>query len=140
MKMEEKGKEAHEVRTAGDLAAINAELSSRAAETEWTPAAGGGGDDQGSAAVFENILKVAFQIVAVRRGAHWALSDDEARNLGEATGAVVDKYVSLEMIGPELTLLVVAGMVVAPRMALDSVEDEKQEAESGKKPEQRAET
>ena len=64
-------------------------------------------------------LGVVFGIVAGRRGEHWNLSAEEAEQLGNATGAVLDKYVPDIQGGVEYTLIVAAGMVVIPRLMVD---------------------
>lgn len=62
--------------------------------------------------------KMIFRTVARRGGAHWLLSEEEARQLGEASGPVVDKYLPsiLNKYGAEIMLAWTVTMVVIPRI------------------------
>lgn len=77
------------------------------------------------------VCSVGFGIVAGRRGAHWALSDEESGQLGEAMGAVLDKYVPDMEGGPEFALVVAAGMIVVPRIMVDRQLAEQEAANDG---------
>lgn len=65
------------------------------------------------------IFSVGFDLLAARRGDHWKLKFDEAEKLGFATDKVLEKYFPDIQTGPEVTLLLTAGMFVAPRLMID---------------------
>lgn len=65
------------------------------------------------------LISVGFSVAASRRGGHWALSPDEAEQLGEAAGAVADKYMPDMEAGPEYALLGAVFMVCLPRVMED---------------------
>ncbi len=70
-------------------------------------------------------LTVVFSILSARRGPHWELQPKEAEQLGNATGAVLDKYCPDIEGGPEYALVVAAGMVLVPRVMVDrKIEEE----------------
>jgi len=64
-------------------------------------------------------LSVGFGIMAGRRGSHWALSAEEAEQLGNASGALLDKYCPDIDGGPEYAFIIAVGMVIAPRLMPD---------------------
>lgn len=66
------------------------------------------------------LLMVTFnQVLAPRRGEHWALQAEEGLALGEAYGEVVDKYFPDFSGGCELTAIAVTLAVVGPRLMQD---------------------
>lgn len=78
------------------------------------------GDDPGpgpsTVEVCSTCLDVTFAVVAARAGDHWKLSADELDMLGGALAAVVDKYFPDMATGPEATLIMVAGILIVPRV------------------------
>lgn len=85
------------------------------------------------------LLSMGFSLVASRRGSHWALSQAEATETGKAVGDVMDKYFpDMSTHGPELSALLVVGMVLAPRMMHDSAlkeqEERREQAQQEKQP------
>ncbi len=58
-------------------------------------------------------------VVAPMRGSHWNMTEQECRSLGNAYGAVLDKYFPNLSMGAEVTALVVTVTVVGPRIAKD---------------------
>lgn len=65
------------------------------------------------------LLLVCNKLIAPRRGKHWALSNGEAEAVGDAAGAVLDKYFPGFHMGPEGALVAVSLAVFAPRLMLD---------------------
>ena len=76
------------------------------------------------------LFQMVYGTLAIRLGAHWQLSGDEADQLGGATDAVLEKYGAKKAMGPEFTLIVTAGVVTLPRVVLTMA------ANSDKKPEE----
>ncbi|MAK42706.1 MAG: hypothetical protein CMN80_00935 [Spongiibacter sp.] len=110
-------------------------LNAFAGEPEFIPGQGGeepqpdqptlGGEE------LAFIFQVGFGVVASRRGDHWKIADDEAQQLGAATDAVLQKYLPDIQTGPEVALVLTAGMVFLPRIMTDqqlAAEAEKPEA------------
>lgn len=65
--------------------------------------------------------------IADRKGAHWNLTTEEAKNFGEAADKVAAQYIDDGQLSPWLALSLVSAMIALPRMALDkSVEKEKE--------------
>lgn len=54
-------------------------------------------------------------LIASRAGDHWALSEAEAQELGNTTGAMLDKYFPNFEGGPEMMFLGAMGVVFLPR-------------------------
>lgn len=81
-----------------------------------------------TAEVLAPLLQITFGIVASRRGPHWALSDGEAKEAGEAYGAVMDKYFPEVSMGPEVTAVMVTLAIVGPRVMQDKHEAMKRAA------------
>ncbi len=79
------------------------------------------------------LLSVGFSLVAARRGDHWTLNEAEARETGNAVGAVLDKYFpDMNQHGPELTALMTVGAVLTPRLMTDkriAIQHARQQAE-----------
>ncbi len=74
-----------------------------------------------SAELCTALLGVTFNhVIAPRRGAHWQLSDGEAKALGEAYGAVLDKYAPSVPAGPEATAVMTSLVVLGPRFMADA--------------------
>jgi len=65
------------------------------------------------------ILEIGFGVVASRRGDHWKLQSEEAKQLGTATDKVLQKYLPDMQTGPEVALVLTAAMVMLPRIMLD---------------------
>ena len=84
--------------------------------------------EMSTAELCQMVVGVLFAIVANRRGEHWNLSPEETEKLGNAAGAVVDKYAPDLDTGPEAALVMVGVMIAAPRLAMDKqIEAEKEE-------------
>lgn len=86
---------------------------------ELHPDAAGAGSgqqpDASAADLLSGLLMVGHSIAAKRFGEHWELTPEEAKELGNAAGAVLDKYFPDLSTGPEVRLLVVAGGVYGMR-------------------------
>ena len=80
-----------------------------------------------TAEIIAPILQITFGVVAARRGAHWALTNEEAVELGRAYGAVLDKYFpdAADKFGVELTAVMVTLAAFGPRI----IEDKRKAAE-----------
>lgn len=76
------------------------------------------------------IFEIGFGVVAGRRGAHWKLSSEEAQQLGTATDKVLEKYLPDIQTGPEVALVLTAGMVFLPRLMTDQELAAKAETEA----------
>lgn len=82
------------------------------------------GPDNGELA--GTVALLVFEVVAVRAGAHWRLSQGEAAAWGRAAGPVLDKYLGRGSLGVEAALLAVSLSLVVPRLLVsrsDSVGD-----------------
>ncbi len=105
---------------AGLEARAEAAAGEEAAEGEYQPGSGEAEQaDPSSAEVVQTLAAVTFNLVAVRRGEHWNLSAEEARQIGEAGGAVMDKWAPGMKVGPEATLAVTLGVVAMGRLQQD---------------------
>jgi len=73
------------------------------------------------------VLQITFGVIAAKRGAHWALTDAEAVELGRAYGAVLDKYFpdAANRFGVEITAIMVTAAAFGPRL----IEDKRKAAE-----------
>ncbi|HBM23157.1 MAG TPA: hypothetical protein DD411_06250 [Alcanivorax sp.] len=114
-----------------DYAPLEAMAGEGAANSEeYTP---GSGPEPKAPTVGGKELAGLFQMVygtlAIRLGAHWQLSDDEAGQLGGATDAVLEKYGAKKAMGPEFTLIVTAGVVTLPRVVLTMAANSDQKPE-----------
>lgn len=105
---------------------------------------GGGVDGAASAEELAVLYRLSFMFMATRKGAHWMLNEgtpakgdtpatpSEAAALGEATDAVLRKYLPEMKLGPEVGLALISLSVLLPRVMIDM--DEKKAAEkSGEK-------
>lgn len=72
-----------------------------------------------SGELFGGLVAVLCNVVAVRRGDHWQLSQEESEDVGNALAAVIDKYVPDMEAGPEFALVVTCGAVFGPRLLTD---------------------
>lgn len=126
--------------TTDQLDAFEREAADEGKEGEYIPGGESGAADEGPEAstveVCKTVLQVGFNIAAVRGGPHWALEDQEAQDLAEATAAVLEKYLPEGVeLGCEAQLIIVVGMVVLPRVAItraqkaQAEEEEAQQAE-----------
>lgn len=61
------------------------------------------------------------QVIAPRRGEHWAMTDAECAALGEAYGDLLEKYFPELKVGPEVAAIVVSVAVFGPRIGQDVV-------------------
>ncbi len=93
---------------------------------DFVPAGGGvdaGGQGRASGvdngAMLAGLLGTVSIVVATRRGDHWKLSDDEAKALGGALDAVVQKYIPDMESSPEFALVAVSLAVIGPRVMAD---------------------
>ncbi len=69
-----------------------------------------------------------FGIVAKAKGSHWLLSQDELDEFTEAIDECIDYYYpDLESLPPWLALAASGGMILAPRIMIDSMSDEQKE-------------
>lgn len=75
------------------------------------------------------LFQMVYGTLAIRLGAHWQLSGDEADQLGGATDAVLEKYGAKKAMGPEFTLIVTAGVVTLPRVVLTMAANSDQKPE-----------
>jgi hypothetical protein len=79
------------------------------------------------------LLSLGFGLVAARKGQHWALSEGEATDTGQAVGAVLDKYFpDMSGAGPELMAVLCLGTITIPRLMLDSKIEEQRQAQEAK--------
>ncbi|TXR52059.1 hypothetical protein [Reinekea thalattae] len=77
---------------------------------------------------------IGFGIAANKRGPHWALNDDDSRQLGVAIAQVIYKYMpDMENLGPVGNLTVVSAMIVGPRFMLDAMQAKEQKKEQEEK-------
>ena len=61
-----------------------------------------------------------FELVAMRRGEHWRLNNEESQAFGNALDAVLQKYApQVGNVGPEASLLLVTAAVLMPRIQKD---------------------
>lgn len=81
------------------------------------------------------VVMVAFNLIAARRGEHWALKPVEAQELGGALGDVINEYFPGVNVGPLPVLCGVAAVVIVPRVMLDQQLAEKEDGGVGDKPE-----
>lgn len=63
-----------------------------------------------------DLLKTSFNLLSVRLGDFWKLTDEEAQALGKAAEPVLEKYLGKFMLGPEAALIVTAVVIVGPRI------------------------
>lgn len=75
------------------------------------------------------LFQMVYGTLAIRLGAHWQLSGDEADQLGGATDAVLEKYGAKKAMGPEFALIVTAGVVTLPRVVLTMAANSDQKPE-----------
>lgn len=61
------------------------------------------------------LYSMVFALASTRFGAHWQLTDAEARELSVATDAVLEKYGAKMAMGPEMALVLTGGLIVVPR-------------------------
>ena len=76
--------------------------------------------DIDTGAMCGTLAKLIFSILANRKGKHWALSKEEADDLGPAIAAVLDKYMPGMKGGPEATLIIAVMLIVMPRVQADA--------------------
>ena len=62
-------------------------------------------------------LVMGFGVVAARAGEHWAMGEDEAKQLGAAITPVINKYFpdAGKSLGVEVTAVIALGMCFVPR-------------------------
>jgi hypothetical protein len=65
------------------------------------------------------MLKLGFDLVAKRRGEHWAIDTAEAGALGEAADRVLAKYLPDLQTGPEVALMLTGAAILLPRFLAD---------------------
>lgn len=66
------------------------------------------------------LLDITFNIgLAAKRGPHWKMPPEDCAQLGNAYGAVVDKYMPDLRTGPELTAIMVSVPILLPRILAD---------------------
>ena len=69
-------------------------------------------------AALAGLLSITFNdAIAPRLGAHWALTESQAKSLGDAYATVLDKYFPNWSTGPEVAAIVVSFAVFGPRAA-----------------------
>jgi hypothetical protein len=97
------------------------ELAAEEAANDYQP--GEGGDEKPAkpaggvgAKELQALYQMGFALAAARLGDHWVLSDAEAKEIGEATDAVLEKYGAKMNIGPEFTLVLTGAMITGPRI------------------------
>ena len=122
---EQQENQAAELEALGNAAAVD---EAETVSGEWQP-----GEDMGAepeppgpstADVLGPMLQITFGLLAAKRGAHWALSDEEATEAGRAYGDVLDKYFPDVAVGCEVTAVMVTLAIVGPR----AMEDKRQSA------------
>lgn len=98
---------------------------------EWEQVAQGGEAPQqqsaGMADSFAILAQTLFAFIATRKGEHWNLSEIESKNFGEAADKVAALYMDGQQLSPWVGLIMVGGMMIAPRVMIDSA-IEKQKA------------
>ncbi|MBE98713.1 MAG: hypothetical protein CMP77_02000 [Flavobacterium sp.] len=109
-----------------------------AKEGEWQ-AGGEAANDDGAEKIgvqeIQALLQMGFSVVGARYGAHWNLSQPEAKGLAESTDRALKHYLGDVEMGPGAALAVTAGMIVLPR-AVITIQQANQEPE---KPEENQE-
>lgn len=74
-----------------------------------------------SAADIEGVFLFIFGIIASRAGAHWELTEEEAKRLSYRVARVEQKYGGLlDKYAPEFALLGCIGMIVYPRLLIEA--------------------
>ena len=115
-----------------DYAPLEAMAGEGAANSEeYTPAKG---DPEPKAPTvggkeLASLFQMVFATASMRLGAHWQLGEDEARELGGATDAVLEKYGAKKAMGPEFTLVLTAGVITLPRVVQTMVANGEQKPE-----------
>lgn len=66
-----------------------------------------------------NLARLGFGAMAGARGAHWAISDDEAQKLGHAGDRCIKHYLGDANMGPGGTMIAVAALITLPRLVTD---------------------
>ena len=64
------------------------------------------------------MLAGVFTVAAARLGDHWALLQEELVALAVPTFAVLEKYLPVAKVGPEVALLAAVAMIVFPRVMI----------------------
>lgn len=78
-----------------------------------------------------DLLDVTFNgLIAPKRGEHWKLTREESLALGDAYGAVIDKYFPDISGGPEVVALMLTAAMIGPRIAVDMASKSKPEKPS----------
>ena len=111
-----------EQQQAEEIEHIASAASDDTVDGEWQP--GEGVKDQAiptpsTADILAPMLQISFGLIAAKRGAHWALSDEEATEAGRAYGEVMDKHFPEVTVGPEITAIMVTLAIVGPRAMQD---------------------
>lgn len=68
---------------------------------------------------------IACNVLAVKRGQHWLLSEGEQQQLHVAVARVAEKYVTIDLNNPLYALGAVMGAILVPRLACEFMSGEK---------------
>jgi hypothetical protein len=68
---------------------------------------------------------IACNILAVKRGKHWLLSEPEQQQLHGAIARVAEKYITIDLNNPLYALGAVLGAIMVPRLAVEFMSGEK---------------
>lgn len=66
-----------------------------------------------------NLAMLGFGAMAGARGAHWNISNDEAKKLGQAGDRCIRHYLGDAKMGPGGTMIAVAAVITVPRLVTD---------------------
>jgi len=112
----------------GDLEIISrsGDYSPKQGKTEKKKKPGEVGSDE-----LADLFEVVYGVAASRFGAHWQLKKQEAKALGEATDAVLEKYGAKAQFGPEFSLVLVFTMTTGPRVLATKAQAQQQPADTG---------
>ncbi|WP_101675629.1 hypothetical protein [Alloalcanivorax mobilis] len=115
-----------------DYSALEAIAGEDSANDDYKPEPGGDKPEPASVGAKElaMLYHMVYGVAAARLGAHWAITETEANDLGRATDAVLAKYGARMAMGPEFTLVMTAAIITAPRAMLTL-------ADRGKKPDEK---
>ena len=78
-------------------------------------------EDVPTGEIIASFMEITFNgLIAPRRGLHWEMKRDECQAVGNAYGAVIDKYFPDLNVGVEFTAIIVTISVFGPRVAADA--------------------
>lgn len=103
-----------------EAALLLAEIETTEAEPE-APAADAMSQDDINGMLSGLFFLTFNQVIAPRRGKHWSMTEAECVALGDAYGALIEKYFPDLRAGPEVAAVMVSITVFGPRVAQDVV-------------------